>query len=322
VQLIRCRAAPHLYVTSFAWPTQAELTQRDFAAERGEAVVISTGAVDAKEEARSAQDRAAAEARNSHRCAPLHQCPVSVVSAPYLPLRPLRTAAAWEGAVRPAAAAAPRRGAAAEAKLAQYGRALVLGHGGCQHLHHGEWLHAGRRAQPWPWARRLQLPRRPAWREDQSAEAVDAQERAAFVAWRRELAAVEEGERLVLTPFEKNLEVWRQLWRVLERSHVVVQARARGAGGRLRPPRALLCRHRRAHVWQFMYLCRLEQSTSPAGLRQTQSIKCAMRCTPRNCPEAEQLQLKKARQRARVSLGPGRARCWTRATRCAIARPT
>jgi len=81
VQLIRCRAAPHLYVTSFAWPTQAELTQRDFAAERGEAVVISTGAVDAKEEARSAQDRAAAEARNSHRCAPLHQCPVSVVSA-------------------------------------------------------------------------------------------------------------------------------------------------------------------------------------------------------------------------------------------------
>ena len=60
----------------------------------------------------------------------------------------------------------------------------------------------------------------------QSAEAVDAQERAAFVAWRRELAAVEEGEGLVLTPFEKNLEVWRQLWRVLERSHIIVQARS------------------------------------------------------------------------------------------------
>jgi large subunit GTPase 1 len=26
-----------------------------------------------------------------------------------------------------------------------------------------------------------------------------------------------------LTPFEKNLEVWKQLWRVLERSHIVVQ---------------------------------------------------------------------------------------------------
>ena len=29
----------------------------------------------------------------------------------------------------------------------------------------------------------------------------------------------------MLTPFEKNLEVWRQLWRVLERSDVIVQVR-------------------------------------------------------------------------------------------------
>lgn len=56
-----------------------------------------------------------------------------------------------------------------------------------------------------------------------SADAVDARERAAFVDWRRELARLEESEGLVLTPFEKNLEVWRQLWRVLERSHIVVQ---------------------------------------------------------------------------------------------------
>jgi hypothetical protein len=34
---------------------------------------------------------------------------------------------------------------------------------------------------------------------------------------------VEEEEGLTMTPFEKNLEVWRQLWRVLERSDVVVQ---------------------------------------------------------------------------------------------------
>ena len=33
----------------------------------------------------------------------------------------------------------------------------------------------------------------------------------------------------MLTPFEKNLEVWRQLWRVLERSDVVVQV----GGGRV-----------------------------------------------------------------------------------------
>ena len=56
-----------------------------------------------------------------------------------------------------------------------------------------------------------------------TAEDIDAQERAAFVRWRQELARLEEEENLVLTPFEKNLEVWRQLWRVLERSHIVIQ---------------------------------------------------------------------------------------------------
>ncbi len=56
-----------------------------------------------------------------------------------------------------------------------------------------------------------------------TAEQVDTQERASFLAWRRDLAAVEEEEVLVLTPFEKNIEMWRQLWRVVERSHVVVQ---------------------------------------------------------------------------------------------------
>lgn len=32
-----------------------------------------------------------------------------------------------------------------------------------------------------------------------------------------------EQDNLLLTPFERNIEVWRQLWRVLERSHLVVQ---------------------------------------------------------------------------------------------------
>ena len=49
------------------------------------------------------------------------------------------------------------------------------------------------------------------------------QERTSFLVWRRNLALLEEEEGLVLTPFEKNLEVWRQLWRVLERSDIVVQ---------------------------------------------------------------------------------------------------
>lgn len=70
---------------------------------------------------------------------------------------------------------------------------------------------------------RLCIPRRPAWSRDMTAEQVNAQEKEAFLAWRRDLARLEEDERLVLTPFEKNLEVWRQLWRVLERSDIVVQ---------------------------------------------------------------------------------------------------
>jgi hypothetical protein len=41
----------------------------------------------------------------------------------------------------------------------------------------------------------------------------------------RQLAVLEEDEGLTLTPFERNLEVWRQLWRVLERSDIVVQVR-------------------------------------------------------------------------------------------------
>jgi large subunit GTPase 1 len=30
-------------------------------------------------------------------------------------------------------------------------------------------------------------------------------------------------KNILFTPFERNIEVWRQLWRVLERSHLVVQ---------------------------------------------------------------------------------------------------
>jgi large subunit GTPase 1 len=34
---------------------------------------------------------------------------------------------------------------------------------------------------------------------------------------------VAEQHSLLLTPFERNLQVWRQLWRVIERSHLIVQ---------------------------------------------------------------------------------------------------
>ncbi|KAG2023042.1 GTP-binding protein [Coprinopsis cinerea AmutBmut pab1-1] len=70
---------------------------------------------------------------------------------------------------------------------------------------------------------RLQVPRRPAWTKSMKHEELDRNEKAAFLQWRRNLAQLQESENFLLTPFERNIEVWRQLWRVLERSHLVVQ---------------------------------------------------------------------------------------------------
>ena len=69
----------------------------------------------------------------------------------------------------------------------------------------------------------LKVPRRPPWTKEMSVDKLDRNEKASFLEWRRALAAVEDDERLTLTPFEKNLEIWRQLWRVCERSDIVVQ---------------------------------------------------------------------------------------------------
>ncbi|KAJ6655497.1 hypothetical protein lerEdw1_005075 [Lerista edwardsae] len=69
----------------------------------------------------------------------------------------------------------------------------------------------------------LCIPRRPCWDKQTSPEVLNQAERDGFLEWRRRLARLEEEQKLLLTPFERNLEFWRQLWRVLERSDVVVQ---------------------------------------------------------------------------------------------------
>ncbi|EJD03696.1 P-loop containing nucleoside triphosphate hydrolase protein [Fomitiporia mediterranea MF3/22] len=70
---------------------------------------------------------------------------------------------------------------------------------------------------------RLRVPRRPPWTREMTHAQLERQERDAFLEWRRGLAQLQDDMGLLLTPFERNLEVWRQLWRVLERSHLVVQ---------------------------------------------------------------------------------------------------
>ncbi|KAH1165694.1 hypothetical protein KIL84_023253 [Mauremys mutica] len=69
----------------------------------------------------------------------------------------------------------------------------------------------------------LSIPRRPYWDRRTSAEKLKQAERESFLEWRRQLVRLEEEEKLILTPFERNLDFWRQLWRVIERSDIVVQ---------------------------------------------------------------------------------------------------
>ncbi|WPG98164.1 large subunit gtpase 1 [Acrodontium crateriforme] len=70
---------------------------------------------------------------------------------------------------------------------------------------------------------RLTVPRRPKWDENTTAQELDLNERQSLLEWRRGLAELQEVDDLLMTPFERNLEVWRQLWRVIERSDLVVQ---------------------------------------------------------------------------------------------------
>ena len=70
---------------------------------------------------------------------------------------------------------------------------------------------------------RLTVPRRPHWDETTTPQELDRRERDSLLDWRRGLAELQESNDLLMTPFERNLEVWRQLWRVIERSDLVVQ---------------------------------------------------------------------------------------------------
>ena len=79
----------------------------------------------------------------------------------------------------------------------------------------------------------LSVPRRPQWDESTTPEELDFREKESFLEWRRAIAMREEKiaqqgngngpSRLGVTPFEKNLEIWRQLWRVMERCSCIVQ---------------------------------------------------------------------------------------------------
>ncbi|KAF4533449.1 hypothetical protein B566_EDAN001175 [Ephemera danica] len=70
----------------------------------------------------------------------------------------------------------------------------------------------------------LKIPRRPFLAFPLSATVLHAEEEEAFLKWRRSMVAMEEANKgLILTPYERNIEVWRELWRTVGRSYAVIQ---------------------------------------------------------------------------------------------------
>lgn len=68
----------------------------------------------------------------------------------------------------------------------------------------------------------VEIPKRPDWK-GLTPEQLHLRENHVFLEWRRSLAYMVEEEGILLTPFEKNIEMWKQLWRVVEKSQLLVQ---------------------------------------------------------------------------------------------------
>ncbi|XP_048487607.1 large subunit GTPase 1 homolog isoform X1 [Plutella xylostella] len=68
----------------------------------------------------------------------------------------------------------------------------------------------------------LTVPRRPPWAPGVTAEEQLLKERDAFLDWRRHLNELQAKLGAALTPYERNLELWKQLWRTLEKSDIVL----------------------------------------------------------------------------------------------------
>jgi ribosome biogenesis GTPase A len=66
----------------------------------------------------------------------------------------------------------------------------------------------------------IEFPKRPTWNYDMSKEQVEKQEEESFHAWLKDIEEKYAGQEI--SWFERNLEVWRQLWRVLEISDVIL----------------------------------------------------------------------------------------------------
>ena len=68
------------------------------------------------------------------------------------------------------------------------------------------------------------IPIKPDWREIENPEEFHRLETMTFLKWKKQLNKLQ-NKYPNLPPFEKNLDFWRQLWKIVELSHVVVQVK-------------------------------------------------------------------------------------------------
>ncbi|KAI7880137.1 P-loop containing nucleoside triphosphate hydrolase protein [Lichtheimia hyalospora FSU 10163] len=68
----------------------------------------------------------------------------------------------------------------------------------------------------------MDFPKRPPWNYNMSKEQLEKRENEYFQEWVQGIYDRYEGQQSSLSWFERNLEVWRQLWRVLEISDIVI----------------------------------------------------------------------------------------------------
>lgn len=66
------------------------------------------------------------------------------------------------------------------------------------------------------------IPERPPWEPGMNTTALEISEQTAFREWMDSLIKRGKEENIELNYFESNIETWRQLWRVCERSHVIL----------------------------------------------------------------------------------------------------
>ena len=70
----------------------------------------------------------------------------------------------------------------------------------------------------------LSIPKRPKWNKEIKKEEFEKMEKESFLAWRKNLAEEEmKNINMTITPFEKNFEVWKQLWIVVDKCQILFQ---------------------------------------------------------------------------------------------------